>query len=113
MVAPVEETGELEMDGVWHKWAEPVQVKGSPLGPDKELDGIVVIPDNQWLRTTPVRGESRQTHISVRGGRATRSIQRGPGDSGHQQSHRSRVSGAAAAGHRGKCGSLVQRPCGG
>jgi hypothetical protein len=63
MVAPVEEMGELEMDGVWHWWAEPVQVKSSPLAPDKELDGIVVIPDNRWLRTTPVLTASPGKHI--------------------------------------------------
>jgi hypothetical protein len=62
MVAPVEEMGELEMDGVWHWWAEPVQVKSSPLAPDKELDGIVVIPDNRWLRTTPVLAASPGKH---------------------------------------------------
>ena len=47
-VAPAQEMGELEVDGVWYKWMEPVDAKSSVLSPGSELDNIAVVPDNKW-----------------------------------------------------------------
>ncbi len=62
MVAQAQETGELEVDGVWHKWTGAVEVKSSLLAPGKELDNIAVIPDNKWRNEKAALEESPGKH---------------------------------------------------
>ncbi|HXR07277.1 MAG TPA: hypothetical protein VN765_08100, partial [Candidatus Acidoferrum sp.] len=62
LVAPAQETGELEVDGVWHKWTGAVEVKSSALAPGRELDNIAVMPDNKWRSATGAREESPGKH---------------------------------------------------
>jgi len=52
----------LEVDGVWYKWLEPVDVKSSALPPNKELDNIAVIPDNKWRSATTALTASPGKH---------------------------------------------------
>jgi hypothetical protein len=62
LVAQAQETGELEMDGVWHKWTGDVDVKSSALAPGQELHSIPVIPDEKWRSATTALTETPGKH---------------------------------------------------
>lgn len=76
-VAQAQQLGELEMDGIWHRWAGAFDVMSSAFPPDRQYDNIQIVLGSHW------RTQDRQLFHLAEGRHVVRfAANAGPWDSG-------------------------------